>query len=228
MFLAFLLLLAGSCAASVIDGTVVIKRKLTRSRVTTSANTYQRGTAVPVGPADLNGGLGAEYRRVVVYLEGALPQAEPTTAVLEQKNRQFLPEAVVIPVGSSVSFPNLDPIFHNVFSLSKSKAFDLGNYPQGQTRLVTFSRPGVVFVNCHLHPNMAAAIVVTPNAWFARLDGAGKFQIPQVPAGSYTVVAWHKAAGFFHQKVAVGVDGRVAVDFFIPLEDTGKVAVAQH
>lgn len=226
MLLGLLLLIAVPCAASEIEGTVVIKRKLTRPRVTTSASTYQRGTPVAVEPAN-GDAISGEFRRVVLYLEGDLPAGQISTATMEQKGRQFLPDTVVIPMGSSVSFPNLDPIFHNVFSLAKTKSFDLGNYPKGQTRIVSFPKPGVVFVNCHLHPNMAAAIVVTPNAWVARLDDGGKFRLPPVPPGIYTVVAWHKSAGYFRKRVTVAGDGRVNVDFFIPLEEE-KPTVARR
>ena len=94
-----------------------------------------------------------------------------------------------MPVGSTVSFPNNDPVFHNVFSLSNSKSFDLGNYPKGHTRTVTFTKPGIVFVNCHLHPNMSAAILVSPNQWSTKADKAGHFKLQDVPPGKYTVVA---------------------------------------
>ena len=139
---------------------------------------------------------------------------------MEQKNRRFLPDLVVIPVGSTVSFPNLDEIFHNVFSLSKPRSFDLGNYPMNQTRLVTFSKAGVVFVNCHLHPNMAAAIVVTPNRWSTKADGGGNFVLPQVPPGKYTIVAWHKTAGYFRQEITVTEKGRSGVEFLIPVDES--------
>jgi hypothetical protein len=119
-------------------------------------------------------------------------------------------------VGSTVSFPNLDPVFHNVFSLSKPKEFDLGNYPKGHTRTVVFQKPGVVFVNCHLHPNMSAAIVISPNRWGVKAGPDGKFTLAVVPPGSYTIVAWHKTAGFFRQRVTIA-DKSIAVEFFIPL-----------
>ena len=92
-------------------------------------------------------------------------------------------------MGSSVSFANLDPIFHNVFSFSKAKSFDLGNYPKDQTRIGTFSKAGIVLVDCHLHPNMSAVIVVTPNRWGTKADPSGRFVLPGVPPGTYTVVA---------------------------------------
>jgi len=118
---------------------------------------------------------------------------------MEQKNREFQPDLLTIPCGSTVSFPNLDPIFHNVFSLSKPKTFDLGNYAKGQTRSVTFLKPGIVLVNCRLHTNMTAAIVVTPNQWSSRTDADGRFVLRGVPSGVHTLIAWHKAAGFLRQ-----------------------------
>jgi plastocyanin len=129
-----------------------------------------------------------ERMRVVIYLEGEL-SSEPLTTIMEQKNRKFTPDTVVIPAGSTVSFPNLDPIFHNVFSLSKPKTFDLGNYPKDHTRTITLPKPGIVLVDCHLHPNMAGVIVVTPNKWSAKADAAGRFLISGVPPGSYRIVA---------------------------------------
>jgi plastocyanin len=138
-------------------------------------------------------------------------------ASIEQTHREFQPDLVVIPAGATVSFPNFDPIFHNVFSLSKPKSFDLGNYPQGETRMVTFPKPGIVFVNCRLHPNMAASIVVSPTPWVAKADGEGRFDLSGVPAGEYTVVAWHKTAGFFRQRVTVSEEQAAEVRFLIPL-----------
>jgi hypothetical protein len=123
---------------------------------------------------------------------------------------------VVIPVGSSVSFPNFDPIFHNVFSLSKAKSFDLGNYPKGQTRAVMFPAAGVVAVYCHLHSNMAATVVVTPNRWAVRADANGAFDLKDIPPGTYTVVAWHKTAGTFRKAVTIGERGDVEISFTLP------------
>ncbi|MCX6625170.1 MAG: carboxypeptidase regulatory-like domain-containing protein, partial [Acidobacteria bacterium] len=118
---------------------------------------------------------------------------------------------------------NLDPIFHNIFSLSKPKNFDLGNYPQNQSRSVTFAKPGVVFLNCHLHPNMSAAIVVTPNRWCARAGSDGKFRLPGLPPGKYTVVAWHKTAGLFRQEIVVrGGETTVPIQFLIPLAEASE------
>jgi plastocyanin len=210
--------------AEEIHGTVIIKQRLTRQRVTAAPSLYQRGPAVELRSDSQDDPLAAERARVVIYLEGPNPgnrPSHPLTATMEQKDRRFIPELLVIPIGSTVSFPNLDPIFHNVFSLSKPKSFDLGNYPKDHTRMVTFLKPGVEFVNCHLHPNMSAAIVVTPNGWLATAGRDGRFVLRDVPAGPYTIVAWHKAAGSFKQAVKVLPSRGASVEFFVPLDANG-------
>ena len=105
--------------------------------------------------------------------------------------------------------------------MSKPKTFDLGNYPKDQTRTVTFRKPGVVFVNCRLHPNMTAAIVVSPNQWSTKADAGGRFLLSDVPPGSYTLVAWHRAAGFFRQNILAAKDHPTTVEFMIPLDAAG-------
>lgn len=207
-----------------IRGTIIIKQRLTRQRVTAAPSLYQRGPAVELRSDPQNNPLEAERSRVVIYLEGALP-ATPVTATMEQKDRRFIPELLVIPVGSTVSFPNLDPIFHNVFSLSRPRSFDLGNYAKDHTRMVTFSKPGIEFVNCHLHPNMSAAIVVTPNGFRATADRNGKFTLHDVAAGPYTIVAWHKTAGVFKRPVKVVPNRGASVEFFVPIDEDGNARV---
>ena len=204
-----------------IEGTVVVKHVLTKRKVTIAAGQYERGTAVPLGSSEAADHLAFERSHAVIYLEGQ-DDSPPLSATVEQKARQFVPDVLVIPSGSSVLFPNMDPIFHNVFSLSKPKEFDLGNYPKGQTRLVTFRKPGIVFVNCRLHPNMTAAIVVSPNHWNTISDGSGAFALRDVPSGSHTIVAWHKTAGFFREQVEVR-EGVAKVEFVIPLTEDGTV-----
>jgi plastocyanin len=183
---------------------------------------YQRGTAVELGKDPDEDPLAFERSRVVIYLEGPEAAYDPATTEIAQKDRRFVPDLVVVPVGSTVSFPNMDPIFHNVFSLSKAKSFDLGSYDQNQTRKVKFSKAGIVDIYCRLHPNMAATIVVTPNRWYARADRSGQYRIPDVPPGQYTLVAWHKAAGFFRQPVVVEAGHDTSANFLIPIEGTSK------
>ena len=224
--LAALTLTAG---AQNITGTILIKKKLTRRSVTPSVSVYQRGATVQLGQDAQTDPLAFERSRVVIYLDGPAPAAvvpaSMTTAPLPQVaqlDRRFAPDLLVISAGSTVSFPNMDPIFHNIFSLSKPKTFDLGSYDQGQTRKVLFPKPGIVDVYCHLHPNMTATIVVTPNRWFARVDDSGQYRIPDVPPGQYTVVAWHKYAGFFRKTITVEAGHDATADFFIPLEADAK------
>jgi len=212
--------------AETIEGTVVIKKKLTKRRVTAQIPMYERGPAVDLGADHEGDPLALERSRVAVYLEGQFApeaQATPLVVKMEQSNRRFAPEMVVIPAGSKVSFPNNDPIFHNVFSLSGPKVFDLGNYPKGDTRMVMFAEPGIVYVNCHLHPNMTATIVVAPNKWNTSADRDGRFELADVPPGKYTIVAWHKAAGFLRQTVVVEPGRNERVEFLIQLDENGRV-----
>lgn len=218
--------LALSAAAQNITGTILIKKKLTRRSVTPVVSVYQRGTAVQLGKDETQADpLAFERSRVVIYLEGTpagVAPASTTVPQVAQLDRRFSPDLLVIPAGSTVSFPNMDPIFHNIFSLSHAKSFDLGSYDQGQTRKVAFPKPGIVDVYCHLHPNMEATIVVTPSRWYARSNGAGQYRIPDVPPGQYTVVAWHKYAGFFRKTITVENGHDAVADFFIPLEADTK------
>ncbi|MGH9647451.1 MAG: hypothetical protein ACRD4E_11605, partial [Bryobacteraceae bacterium] len=171
-----------------------------------------------------------ERSHVAVYLEGgpASVTSESATAEMEQQNRRFAPDLVVIPAGSSVSFPNFDPIFHNVFSLSKAKSFDLGNYAKGQTRMVNFTKPGIVAVYCHLHPNMAGTIIVTPNQWGVRVDAAGHYTLANVLPGKYTVVAWHKTGGTFRKTIEVTASRDSVADFFVPLAQLASGESEDH
>jgi plastocyanin len=205
-----------------VAGNIVIKKSLTRRRVTAPVPLYERGPVVGLGADAEDDPIALERSRVVVYLEGRAPSTAaanpPAMAVIEQQNRRFTTETLAIEAGSRVSFPNSDPIFHNVFSLSRPKVFDLGNYPRGETRVVTFNEPGIVYVNCHLHPNMTATIVVAPNRWNVKASRDGSFELRGVPPGKYTIVAWHKAAGTFRKPVEVLADRSAHVDFLIPLE----------
>ena len=227
--------LAACAAAEDITGTILIKKRLTRQSVTPAVSVYQRGPAVKLGKDTEQDPIAFERSRVVIYLEGpaatesvnensagSAAQVKTDKVEMAQLDRRFSPDLVVIPLGSTVSFPNMDPIFHNVFSLSKPKSFDLGSYDKGDTRKVAFPKPGIVEIYCHLHPNMAATIVVTPNRWYARPDSSGQYRIPNVPPGHYTVVAWHKAAGFFRKPLEVEAGRDAVADFFIPLEEGPK------
>jgi plastocyanin len=197
-----------------IRGRIVISRSLTKKRVPIP-NYQMRGVSVP--SESLEPAADEEYKRLAVYLEApSATTPQEATANLFQRNIEFQPEVAVVPLGSTVSFPNGDPIFHNVFSLSPVKKFDLGFYPEGETRTVTFDRAGVVQVYCHLHPDMNAAILVVPNSWFVQPGPEATFSFSGVPAGKYRVVVWHKSAGFFRKTIEVPENGHREVSFDIP------------
>ena len=203
--------------AGEIRGKIVISQRLTKPRV--SIPNYQiRGPSTPLPAADAS--IGGEFQSTAIYLEtSAAVLPAPVAASLVQKNQRFDPRLVILPVGSTVSFPNADPIFHNVFSLSPAGEFDLGYYPAGETREVVFDQPGVVQVYCHLHSDMSAAIVVVPTQWFAKPDTTGAFAFANLPAGTYGVVVWHRAAGFFRRKVDLSEQSSVELSFEIPLQE---------
>jgi plastocyanin len=112
-------------------------------------------------------------------------------AVLDQTGLKFHPQVLPILAGTTVDFPNGDPVFHNVFSYSQSREFDLGRYPMGDSRSVTFSLPGVVRVYCDIHADMNATILVLDNPYFATPNDEGSFTIPNIPAGRYRLNVWH-------------------------------------
>jgi plastocyanin len=210
-----------------LTGRVVITKVMTKKRVTLPP--YElRGVTVNSEnldkPASSDPAVD-ELSRVVIYLEGpGLRPAAPTQGTLAQKNRRFEPEIVVVPVGSSVSFPNDDLIFHNIFSLSKVKQFDLGYYPSGETRTVKFDRPGVVQVYCHIHPDMSAAIVVLPTGFWTRPSPDGRYSLSGIPPGAYALVVWHRSAGFFRRHITVSEGATSAEDVVIPIKEMASGA----
>ena len=111
---------------------------------------------------------------------------------LLQQHKRFEPHVLVVPVGSTVDFPNLDPFFHNVFSLFEGKRFDLGLYEAGATQRVKFDRPGVCYIFCNIHPEMSAVVVVVKTNYYAISDSKGKVAIPSVPPGRYILDLWYE------------------------------------
>jgi plastocyanin len=112
-------------------------------------------------------------------------------ATLDQIDKTFVPSVLPIVVGTTVDFPNHDEIYHNVFSYSKAKRFDLGRYASEETRSVRFDKPGVVRVFCEIHSFMRAAIIVLPTTHYTIVDESGTFELRDVPAGQYEVLVWH-------------------------------------
>ena len=127
---------------------------------------------------------------VVVWIDAQSASPIESNAVLEQRNLDFYPRVLAVRVGSVVKFPNYDRVFHNVFSFHNGKKFDLGLYPTGTVRNVTFDRPGVSRLFCNIHPHMAAYVVAVDSSFIAISDADGRFTIPGVPSGTYTYQAW--------------------------------------
>lgn len=119
----------------------------------------------------------------------AIPATQSTPIIL-QKNKAFSPHLVVVPTGSSISFPNADPFFHNVFSLFDGKRFDLGLYEAGSTRSVTFSREGVSYIFCNIHPEMSAVVIALTTPYYGISDEHGLLHLTGVPEGDYELHLW--------------------------------------
>ena len=132
---------------------------------------------------------------VVVWLTPLQPATVPPIVTkgpfrLVQKNKQFSPHILVVPIGTSVEFPNLDPFFHNVFSLFHGKRFDLGLYEAGTSRSVRFDREGVSYLFCNIHPGMGAIVLALGTPYYASSSANGFVTIPDLPPGSYQVSVW--------------------------------------
>jgi plastocyanin len=174
------------------------------------------------GRADAMPGMHASPRGLVtdavVYLERVPAGVESTLAAsgphprLAQKDQSFAPRVLPVAVGTAVDFPNLDPIYHNVFSLSPIKRFDLGKYPRGQFKTVVFNRAGLVNVFCDIHSDMEAFVLVLPHHAFTQPAADGSFALPELTAGHYTVHVWHPDLPEQTLGVDVPASGTVTVE----------------
>ena len=138
------------------------------------------------------------YTGVVVWLEPAdrLSPALPPPRRVEmiQRDKRFTPHVMAITLGSTVDFPNFDPIFHNAFSNFSGQPFDIGLYAPGTTRSWVFRKPGIVRVFCNIHPTMSAVIAVLSTPWFVVTPATGKFAMENVPPGEYQLRLFHERA----------------------------------
>jgi len=187
-----------------------------------------RGTALPstAYPARAfgrhDGPSLPEILNVVVYLKdpgyrGALPVKR---VEMRQENEAFIPRTLTVTKGSTVDFPNADPFFHNVFSLSSAASFNLGRYPRGQTRGQAFTKPGIVKVYCQIHSHMSATILVLDHPYFAVPATSGDYELPNLPPGDYTIVGWHERVGERTARVRVQAGQTTSVDLSLPVEAT--------
>jgi len=140
---------------------------------------------------------------------GRMPKMTPATdKVVAQQKKAFVPRVLAVTAGSSVTFRNEDPLAHNVFSLSPTRAFDTGLYKSPEERSVTFEKPGVVQVLCNIHSSMIGYVVVVDTPYYAQADAQGTFAIRGVIPGEYDLEIWHENAGAPTKlRVTVGKDG---------------------
>lgn len=194
---------AAAQATGVIEGTVEV-------RVTPPRRTANRYPGA--GPAEPHP---VQQLPAVVYVEGTVPGAparpQATAPTMAQHDTAFVPGVLIIPAGTSVVFPNEDPFFHNVFSYSRPRRFDLGRYPRGESKTVEFDQPGIVNVYCEVHEFMRAAIIVVENPFHAIVGEGGAFRITGVPAGHYRLVGWHADHGTDEAEVDVTAGGTTRV-----------------
>jgi plastocyanin len=162
-----------------------------------------------------------EITNVVVYLKdaafrGPLP---PRNVNIQQEHETFVPHVVAITRGSTVEFPNEDPIYHNVFSLSSGAAFNLGRYPHGDSRTRAFPKSGIVKVYCQIHSHMSATIRIFDHPYFTIPQTGGSFELTNIPPGEYTLVGWHERVGERTQSVRVERGKATTVVIKLPVED---------
>jgi plastocyanin len=159
-----------------------------------------------------------ERYRSVVYIETAPAAAFGARALsrakMDQRDEAFAPHVLAIVAGTTVDFPNNDDTYHNVFSLSKTRPFDLGRYAANRSKAVRFDEPGIVRVFCDIHSHMSAFILVFAHPFFALTDDDGRFRVGNVPPGTYTVVAWNEAFAPESRRVVVPeTGGEVELNF---------------
>jgi len=177
--------------------------------------------SAPVFAGDLHGKVTATGLRnsadAVVYIDtipGKTFKAPAKHAEMDQKDMEFQPHVLPVLVGTTVDFLNSDPFLHNVFSPDKcADKFNLGSWPQGQTRSYTFKQQCPATLLCAVHPEMEGFILALPTPYFAVTAKDGSYKIASVPDGSYTVKVWHPKLKEASQSVKVS--GDTTADFVL-------------
>lgn len=207
--LASALLISGWFAASLPAATIEGRVALPKTRATPVVN--QRYEIVAKA-----GVLSTNPPVAVVYLEGSFPKpaTQPVTQIL-QKDLTFLPSLLPVQLGTKVEFPNLDDTYHNIFSFSPPKRFDLGRYRSDERPVPSqvFDAPGLVTLRCDIHEHMRALILVLATPHFVVTDAEGRFTLRDLPAGRYTLKAWVDSKTTREQAVELGADSALRVDF---------------
>lgn len=149
----------------------------------------------------------------VIWLDApaAAPAHRPERVVMDQRNLTFYPHVLAVRVGTTVDFPNNDRVYHNVFSYRDGKRFDLGLYPVGAVKRVTFSHVGLSRIFCNIHPNMGAYVMAVDTPYFGVAGRDGRFTLPEVPTGRYTFHAWRPGAEEVSGTVVVRPDAPLEI-----------------
>jgi plastocyanin len=179
---------SSASASSPARGEAADRGSSRRSSSSSAAMSSDAGGGTIHGKVEVPAGEPVAY----VYVENVLaPPVKGEHKVIQQSGKKFVPGWAVIQRGTTITFPNNDNIYHNVFSLSAGNSFDLGLYNAGsEAKSHTFTEAGPVDVYCNIHPNMAARVLVVPNRYFAKVKADGTFEIPGVPPGRRKIVAW--------------------------------------
>jgi len=151
---------------------------------------HKEARASLTGTLTTDGGGGMLGVIALDRVGGKAAARKPKKRIMEQRDRQFAPRLLAVPVGSTVVFPNFDPVYHNVFSVSPAKAFDLGIFKNGEAREVVFGKEGLIRLGCNLHSNMLAHVVVVGSAHYVVTAPNGEFTFRSLPPGKYTARAW--------------------------------------
>ena len=191
--------------------------------------------ALPLAGATVSGKITFVTKRgqhpianeTLVWLEplGKNVRRPPQTFQMMTRGKTVVPHVLAVPAGSTIEFPNDDPISHNLFSLSPSNTFDLGLYRKGAGKAHKFDTPGVVNVYCNVHPTMSAVVHVMNTPWYGFADAAGKYSF-DVPPGKYRLSAWNEQGGTAFADIEVGADGKVAGSTALTIDSRNYRAVA--
>lgn len=196
---------AGTLAGAEIEGRVALPKARTAPVVNQRYEIVSRG-----------GVLGTNPPLAVIYLAGAFPRAEPPpSAQMAQKNLTFLPALLPVQVGTRVEFPNYDDRYHNIFSLSPAKRFDLGRYLPDERPVPSqvFDVPGLVTLRCDIHEHMRGLILVLDTPHFVLSEPDGHYRLTGLPPGNYTLKVWLDSKTTLERPIELQPDSKLRADF---------------